>query len=75
VDDSVQFYWDEISRGTLCEGARLHFDRIPARLVCQTCGENYELAGDLVACPRCAGEQVKVVSGDEFRLDSIGVET
>ena len=25
VDDSVQFYWDIITRDTICDGAALHF--------------------------------------------------
>jgi len=75
VDDSVQFYWDMISAGTICQAARLHFERVPARLQCLDCQTTYTLNGELIACPHCAGERVKVVSGDEFRLDSIEVET
>jgi len=29
VDDSVQFYWDIISKDSLCEQSKLHFCRIP----------------------------------------------
>jgi len=75
VDDSVQFYWDNISQGTICEGAQLHFDRRPAKLLCLTCGENYLLDDDLAPCPKCGSDRVKVISGTEFQLDSIGVET
>jgi hydrogenase nickel incorporation protein HypA/HybF len=32
VDDSIQFYWDMISEGTICQGAKLHFKRVPAEL-------------------------------------------
>jgi hydrogenase nickel incorporation protein HypA/HybF len=75
MDDSVQFYWDIISRDTLCEGARLHFERVPATMLCLDCGHTYTLPGELVACPQCGSTAVKVIAGEEFRLDSIGVET
>jgi hydrogenase nickel incorporation protein HypA/HybF len=75
VDDSIQFYWDIISDNTLCKGARLHFQRIPAQMTCLNCGGAYTLEGELTPCPHCSSMQVKVTSGDQFYLDSIEVET
>ncbi len=75
VDDSIQFYWDIISKDTLCAGARLHFERIPATLVCLDCGHTYTLDRELMACPRCDSIRLKVTAGEEFRLESIEVET
>ena len=75
VDDSIQFYWEIISRGTLCEGAILHFHRIPAELACLNCGKSYRLDSELLPCPECHSSQVKITSGDDFRLDSIDIET
>ena len=40
VDDSVQFYWDMISEGTICAGAELHFERRPATLKCLDCDQD-----------------------------------
>jgi hydrogenase nickel incorporation protein HypA/HybF len=74
VGDSVQFYWDLISKGTLCEGASLHFQRIAAELRCLDCGTQYKLDGTLSECPVCASARVRVVAGDEFRLEAIEVE-
>jgi hydrogenase nickel incorporation protein HypA/HybF len=74
VDDSVQFYWDMISEGTLCAGARLHFDRRPALLACLSCGARYTINGELMACPECSSEQVRVLSGDDFRVASIEID-
>ncbi|MCL4561758.1 MAG: hydrogenase maturation nickel metallochaperone HypA [Chloroflexi bacterium] len=73
VDDSVQFYWDMISQGTICEGGQLHFERLPARLACLDCGTDYTLDSELVPCPKCGSSRVKILSGEEFRLDSIEV--
>lgn len=74
VDDSVQFYWDIISKGTLCEGATLHFQRIAARLRCQQCGTEYGLEQELTTCPTCHSVRVQVIQGEEFLLESIEVE-
>ena len=75
VDDSVQFYWDTISQGTLAEGARLHFRRIPAELACLDCSHQYVYGQDDPACPKCGSLRIKVVKGEEFYVESIEVET
>ncbi len=74
VDDSMQFYWDIVSKGTLCEGAKLHFERVPASLLCLDCAHIYAIEGELTACPQCGSSRVKVTVGEEFRLDSIEIE-
>lgn len=74
VDDSIQFYWDLISKKTLCEGAVLHFERVPARLVCLECHHEYTLEQELQPCPKCGSARIRVLSGDEFNLDSIEIQ-
>lgn len=74
VDDSVQFYWEIISENTLCAGSKLHFQRVPAEMLCLDCQEPYPVDGELHPCPTCGSAKVKVVSGDQFYLDSIEIE-
>ena len=74
VDDSVQFYWDMVAKDTPAEGARLHFERIPAQAVCQDCSREYAPSDEDLACPACGGSRIKLLRGDEFYLDSIAVE-
>ena len=72
IDDCVQFYWDIISADKpICQGAALHFQRIPARLVCLACAHEYEIPTELEPCPQCGSFQVKVLAGEEFWGDSI----
>ncbi|MCX8025305.1 MAG: hydrogenase maturation nickel metallochaperone HypA [Thermanaerothrix sp.] len=74
VDDSVQFYWDMISAGTICEGARLHFQRLTPRMRCQDCQHEFEVNDILHPCPHCNGFNLTLLSGDEFYLESIEIE-
>lgn len=73
VDDSVQFYWEIIAKGTIAEDAKLHFERIPAKILCLDCNQEYA-PGDELVCPNCEGMHVKVIAGEEFRMDAIDVE-
>ena len=75
VDDSVQFYWDMISADTIAAGARLHFKRIPAELLCLDCQERYQPGEGELACPQCGSRRVKVVAGEDFRMEAIEVES
>ena len=74
VDDSVVFYWDIISKDTLCENAQLHFTRLPAELICLDCDHQYQLDADLKPCPHCGSPRIRVLSGDEFHLESIEIQ-
>lgn len=74
VDDSVQFYWDSLSENTICHGALLHFQRIQARMKCLECQGEFELDNQMEPCPACGSFRLVVVAGEEFYMDSIGVE-
>jgi hydrogenase nickel incorporation protein HypA/HybF len=75
VDDSVQFYWDIISKDTIAEGAQLHFRRLPAKLACLDCDNQYTPIDGGFSCPNCTGQHVKVISGDEFFMEAIDVDS
>jgi hydrogenase nickel incorporation protein HypA/HybF len=74
VDDSVQFYWDMISKDTLAEGATLHFKRIRAEMECLDCGAVYHPGEGQLRCPQCDDGRVRVIAGEEFRLEAIEVD-
>lgn len=74
VDDSVQFYWDFVAENTICQGAKLHFNRVAAKLQCQECDFTYEITEMLTPCPKCGGFNTHIISGEEFYLESIEIE-
>jgi len=74
VDDSVQFYWDFVSEGTVAEGAKLHFRRIPAEFACKACGHQYQMTEDLI-CPECGSSKIRILAGREFSLEAIEISS
>jgi hydrogenase nickel incorporation protein HypA/HybF len=68
VPESLELYVDLVGRGTVCEGARLELELVRARLAC--CGGEWEPPS--FRCPKCGGGG-RVVSGDEFLVESIQV--
>ncbi|MGQ0678827.1 MAG: hydrogenase maturation nickel metallochaperone HypA/HybF [Actinomycetota bacterium] len=74
VPDSLSFYWGVVTRGTLIEGAELNLQIVPALLRCDGCENEWEPDFPTFRCPFCVTGQVKVLSGEEFLVDSIEVE-
>jgi hydrogenase nickel incorporation protein HypA/HybF len=73
IDDSVQFYWDHISKGTIAQNAKLHFNRVLATLKCRDCGLEYKLDEELIPCPACNSINLEIISGEEFQIDHIEI--
>ena len=75
VPDTLDFYFGFVAEGTVCEGARLEQELLPARLRCAVCTREWEIELPIFMCPNCgASGRVEVASGDEFEVESIEVE-
>lgn len=84
---SVEIFFIHLSKDTLAEGARLHFNIIPIEMTCQDCGEPVDLSEwlDLLpqaimarafahGCGACGGKNLRVTGGVAFDLVRIEVE-
>lgn len=75
VPESLDFYFEIVARGTLCEGARLEQTLMPARAHCPGCRHEWELEGlPQFRCPGCGAAPAEIVSGDELEVESIELE-
>ena len=75
VDDSIQFYFDFMSKDTPAQDARLHIERITPRARCQECGIDYAPPNSrLWTCPGCGALGGDVIAGREFSVASIEIE-
>ena len=74
VPDTLDFYFEFVARGTVCEGARLEQELIAARLRCEECDEEWAIEIPAFRCPHCGGGDVGVATGNEFEVESIDVE-
>ncbi len=71
---SIQRQWEELSKGTPAERAQLHFRFIKAEVQCMACFEKYHPLDGKIHCPYCGSYGAKVLSGEEFFLESIELD-
>lgn len=75
LDESVQFYFDFLSKGSIAEGARLIFKRLRIKARCRKCGTEFNPGGELWKCPQCEDQGIEIIAGSEFYMESIEVES
>lgn len=66
--------WSELSTGTPAEHAQLHFRLIKAEVQCMACFSRYHPVDGKIHCPYCGSYGAKVISGEEFDLESFELE-
>ena len=74
TDATIQQHWNELSQGTLAEQARLHFRFIKAEVQCMACFQKYHPLDKKIHCPYCGSYGAKILTGEEFHLESIELE-
>ena len=74
TEDSVQFYWDDISKGTIAEGAKLIFRAVLAEAQCMNCFTKYHPQEGEIVCPNCKSVGAKILAGEEFYVEALDVE-
>jgi hydrogenase nickel incorporation protein HypA/HybF len=74
VDDSIQFYFDILSKNTLAEDAKLNFRREAGTARCWDCGHQFNAGIPMIReCPACNSGRLQVSGGREFYVESIEV--
>jgi hydrogenase nickel incorporation protein HypA/HybF len=72
VPESLDFYFEIVSRDTVCEGAVLSQEIVPARARCDACLAEWDLDLPLFLCAECGGAG-RPVAGEEFEVESIEI--
>ena len=75
VPDTLEFYFEFVARDSVCEGARLEQEVIPATLRCLPCERSWPIDIPAFRCPFCGGSEVEIATGDEFEVESIELQS
>lgn len=73
-EDSVRFYFEDLSRGTILEGAKLTVKSLAAKLKCQACGIVFEHKKGEFNCPQCRGQGIPAGPDRGLSIESIEID-
>lgn len=75
VEDSIMKSCFEIYvESTPAEGAKLVIDRVPVKVRCRICGNEYETKIPFSECSDCGNKSFRIISGKELYIESMEVE-
>ena len=74
VDDSLLFYFDMMTPGTVAEGASLNVRRTQTRCHCPVCLEDFVPDIYSFRCPSCETLGTVTNDGSEFLIESLEIQ-
>jgi len=73
-EESIRFYWSDLAKNTSAQDAELCFQREDAEMKCLECGTTLRPEEETSLCPHCSSYRLRLLRGDDVRLESIEVE-
>ena len=71
---SIRFYWRDLAKTSLGQGAELKFEHLPVAVTCLSCTGIFYLEEKTSMCKFCGHERLKALSEEDVRLESIELE-
>jgi hydrogenase nickel incorporation protein HypA/HybF len=75
IGESMQMYFDILSKGSAAEGALINVKSVKPMLECRGCGIVFEMKDRSFNCPSCGKDGSLTQTGREFYIESIDLET
>lgn len=74
TEDSIRFYWDQISPGTIAAGAELVFYCEEGVYRCLNCSQTFPSSDMEAICLQCGSMSLDVVSGKHTYLEALDID-
>ena len=74
VDEALDFAFEVLTEGTLCEGAQLVVNKVHPRSLCFECGTEFDHDRFHRSCPTCGSYETRIIAGKELEIESIEVD-
>ena len=74
VDEALDFAFEVLSEGTICEGADLKVEHVHPRSLCLNCKEQFDHDRFHRACTHCGSYETSLVKGRELEVTSIEID-
>lgn len=72
--ESIKFHFEDVSLGTICEGAEITVRPVKTMLRCPQCSELFVRRPFQFDCPHCGTEGIPSEVGKEMAIESIECE-
>ena len=74
VPDALSFCFDNMTKGTRLEGARLCIETVRVAGICKKCHQSVEVSATPFACSSCGHAELKIERGFELDVSSFEVD-
>ena len=74
VPSCISYYFKIVAKDTIAEEAEINIEKIKVAITCNKCGYKGELGENNYVCPKCKGNNYKIIKGREFYLDTMEVD-